>query len=34
MDWLLTIPPNENWPMPDLLVLDIESVLDTSVFTD
>lgn len=34
MDWLPDDPSNENWPVPDFLVSDIESVLGTSVFTD
>ena len=34
LNWLADDPSNENWPMPDFLVSDIESVLGTNLFTD
>jgi hypothetical protein len=34
LDWLADDPSNENRPMPDFLVSDIESVLGTNLFTD
>jgi hypothetical protein len=34
LDWLADDPSNENWPMPDYLISDIESVLGTNLFTD
>jgi hypothetical protein len=33
-DWFADDPSNENWPMQDILVSDIESVLGTNLFTD
>jgi hypothetical protein len=33
-DWLADDPSNENRPMQDFLVSDIESVLGTNLFTD